>query len=85
MIPAWRDEAACLGMDTEMFFDKEKHQGKRGVFAPSPATERALKTCRSYPVRVECLEDELQYSDQHGVRGGYTARDRSRMNGRVVS
>lgn len=81
----WRDEAACIGMDTETFFDSDRSKGRGGGFTTSPATKFALATCRSCPVREDCLEDELRYADQWGVRGGYTARDRSRMNRRVVS
>lgn len=81
----WRDEAACIGMDPEMFYDGDRSKGRGGSFATSPATKLALATCRSCPVASECLEDEMQHADQWGVRGGYTARDRSRMNRRVVS
>lgn len=30
MIPAWRDEAACIGMDTETFFDSDRSKGRGG-------------------------------------------------------
>lgn len=64
----WRDMAACLGMDTEIFFPR-----KGGT------AEKAKEVCSGCPVRAECLDDALRLGDETGVRGGLTASDRRRL------
>ncbi|WP_298049475.1 WhiB family transcriptional regulator [uncultured Bifidobacterium sp.] len=54
----WRDHAACLGMDPDMFF-------------PSPqdteAVRQAERVCRGCPVRRRCAE----WAAVHSRVGGY--------------
>lgn len=69
----WQSEAACVqpGLSSaeldEMFF---------GAYQ-----EAAVALCRACPVADACLEDALRslVSDDHGVRGGYTAEQRRSM------
>lgn len=77
----WRDQAACLGLDTELFF-------------PTGATGRALDqieqakaVCVCCPVAPECLEWALETSQDAGVWGGLSEEERrtlrrSRQRGR---
>lgn len=66
----WRDRAACLGLDTDMFFPH-----------PSEDPSAALAVCAACPVREECLTDALKVepsSKRYGIRGGLTAKARTR-------
>lgn len=69
---AWRDQAACAGMDTEDFYPPS------GAGGPIQAAA-AISVCKDCPVRVECLDAAMceEYGGQaYGVRGGLTADDR---------
>jgi WhiB family transcriptional regulator, redox-sensing transcriptional regulator len=69
--PKWYSEAACRGMDTDLFFPR------RG----EPA-EPAKAVCRSCPVREPCAElaADLHLGGEpvHGIWGATSARDRKR-------
>jgi hypothetical protein len=60
-LPGWRDKAACLDEDPELFF-------------PSGTTGRALQqieeakaVCRRCPVIKQCLQWALETNEQYGV------------------
>lgn len=59
---AWRDQAACLDMDPEIFFP-----GSGATFPPE-----AQAVCDSCPVRLDCLglalDTELEH--RYGYYGG---------------
>ena len=61
----WRRLAACRAMPTAMFFPA------KGV---NP--RRALATCMTCPVRVECLEWAVGMRERQGVFGGTTEKRR---------
>lgn len=68
----WRDQAACLDADPELFF--------RGVTSGNPLGEllpnaEAAAICDRCPVRPDCLWDAMATGDV-GVRGGTTAYQR---------
>jgi WhiB family redox-sensing transcriptional regulator len=63
---AWRLEAACRGMDTELFFPE------RGE-----ATAPAKATCAECPVTEPCLEAGLD--ETFGIWGGVSVRERRRI------
>lgn len=66
---SWRVEAACLGMDTAMFF-------------PSTGESThpdAVGACHRCPVRAECLEDALATHERYGIWGGASERERRRI------
>ena len=67
----WRDQAACLGMDTETFF------------APAGSQDRAdaIAVCKSCTVPRECLQDALTvpWKEDRGIRGGLTEDARKKM------
>lgn len=64
---SWRDLARCKGMNTEIFFPLKSEP---------EAFAAAVTVCSQCEVRDECLEDALEYADEHGVRGGLSARAR---------
>jgi len=63
----WRDDAACIGADVEIFFP---HSGVSDM--------PAKMICAICPVRGECLEDALAAGRTlQGVFGGLNMRERS--------
>ena len=57
----WRDDAACRGLDTDVFFPLTDEDA-------GPAKE----ICATCPVREACLEFALQTRQADGVWGGLT-------------
>ena len=73
----WRESAACIGLDTEMFYAHEAHAspGKRRASA-----RYAINVCRTCDVAAQCLDAALaEPGPQHGIRGGTYAKERTRM------
>ena len=67
--PPWMRDAACRGMDPELFFPE------RGA---SPADyEEARAVCATCPVRQECAEYAVP--EKHGIWGGLSERERRRV------
>jgi len=64
----WRDRAACLTADPELFFATHKID-----------VERAKDICRKCPVIRECLMNALGQSNQHGVAGGLSESERKAL------
>ncbi len=64
LVPEWYDDAACQGVDTELFYPE--------VGGSSGAT-RAL--CDACPVRAECLQVALD-NDLPGIWGGTSTNQR---------
>lgn len=69
---AWRDRAACLGLDVNMFYPE------RG-----DATEEARAICHGCPVREDCLDWALRHEPDFGIWGGVGAVARGRIRGRA--
>lgn len=70
---SWRDQAACIGEDPEVFFA-----------APSESSDRALAlaVCDGCRVWEACLKDALATETTgsvHGIRGGTTPERRQLM------
>jgi WhiB family transcriptional regulator, redox-sensing transcriptional regulator len=66
----WRDDAACLHADPDLFFP---------VGTAGPAlrqVEKARRVCLACPVRVPCLEWALSEGVSSGVWGGTTEEER---------
>lgn len=74
---AWMAEAACAGMDSDLFFAELA----RGYNARHAYTT-AIETCQRCPVRQAC-EDFAQTEpvERHGVWGGLTPEQRRRARG----
>jgi WhiB family redox-sensing transcriptional regulator len=69
---SWLDDAACRGMDAELFFP--------GRGEPSAA---AKAVCRPCPVRFDCLSYALNNGEKHGIWGGLSERERRRLRRRI--
>ncbi len=65
----WAGRAACLGMDTELFFPRRAEQ-------VPPEVRDACNRC---PVRGPCLDYALPRFDLLGVWGGTSALERKQM------
>ena len=66
--PAWQRYANCLGVDPDLFFPE------RGG-----STREAKEVCRGCVVREECLQYALDNSEQFGIWGGMSERERRRL------
>ena len=64
----WQDQAACLGMDPDLFFPE------RGA-----STREAKSICRTCVVNGECLEYALANAEKFGIWGGMSERERRRI------
>lgn len=74
---SWRDAAACLGADPEMFFP---------VSSSDPAAaelSNAKRLCGQCPVSVSCLRWALSHGVTAGVWGGTTEEERRRLRGKI--
>lgn len=65
---AWRDRAACRGLDPELFFPP------RGDTGPE-----ARAVCADCPVQDECLTWALERDERFGIWGGQTQRSLNRI------
>ena len=68
MTMTWREHAACLGADTDLWYPE---RGER--------TAEAKAVCAACPVRAECLAFALDNGEKFGVWGGKSERQRRRM------
>jgi WhiB family transcriptional regulator, redox-sensing transcriptional regulator len=69
----WREHAACVDVDPELFFP---------LTASGPSereTAQAVAVCSSCQVRLECLDWSLTQEIVHGVWGGLSEADRTTM------
>lgn len=70
---SWRESAACLGADTELFFPV-------GFAGPAASDIQAAKAfCARCPVRACCLTYALDTGQMAGVWGGYDENERRLM------
>ncbi|MGA5496688.1 WhiB family transcriptional regulator [Streptomyces cinereoruber] len=69
---SWRDEAACVGWNPELFFPV----AEKGVPA-SLKTRPAKEVCGACPVVAECLAHALQRPEEYGVWGGLDEYERA--------
>ena len=70
--PSWREQAACQGMPTELFFP-DRGRYPKGV----DRTEHPRSVCSDCLVTQQCLSYGLQ--EMHGVWGGTSSRERRIM------
>jgi WhiB family transcriptional regulator, redox-sensing transcriptional regulator len=65
----WQMFANCLGTDPDLFFPE------RGA-----STKEAKAVCQGCVVREDCLEYALANGEKFGIWGGYSERQRRRIN-----
>lgn len=70
----WRDQAACLGVDPEVFHpigdSWTHHQADADI---------AKAICRQCPVVDECLEWAIGHGDKYAIAGGLTPAERAAL------
>jgi len=67
---SWKEFAACKGLPTALFFPEN---GK--------VSSEIIEMCEDCSVQIECLADAFRFPspEDHGIRGGVTARTRRKM------
>ena len=68
----WQLNAACRGMDSEVFFHPD---GQRGA-ARAERERKAKAVCESCPVLMQCRDHALKVREPYGVWGGLTEEER---------
>lgn len=66
----WMEHALCTQVDPELFFPTS---------GAIDSTRNAKRVCRNCPVRNECLSWAVENPALHGVLGGTTERERSKI------
>jgi WhiB family transcriptional regulator, redox-sensing transcriptional regulator len=72
----WREDAACRGEDSELFFPV----GSTGPALPQIAA--AKEVCAGCPVREACLEFAMSTGQGYGIWGGLTEDERRSLRRR---
>lgn len=67
---AWTNEAACDGMDRELFFAESANE-----------IRAAKKICAACPVAIPCLVYALEWDHADGIWGGTTGKERAGLVG----
>jgi WhiB family redox-sensing transcriptional regulator len=76
LIPAWHRQAACRGMDDEVFF------GQSDTGSPSLTQKQVAEAkliCDRCPVFRECLQHSLEQRECYGVWAGTSRRTRLKL------
>ena len=73
--PNWYRAAACRDVDVSVFYPLDND---RGVLAQR-RTYQAKQICRTCPVARVCLTVALATDERHGIWGGLTPAERSRL------
>jgi len=70
--PNFRERAACLGVNTELFFPPPGNRGGSRDY------KEAIQICKGCPVTRDCLETALSWGSgsQAGVFGGLAPQNR---------
>lgn len=68
---SWRSEAACRGMDPNLFFATR-------LDGPG-VTAYAKRVCGECPVQDQCLRYALTSGERHGIWGQADEKQRARM------
>ena len=71
---SWRDLAACVGVDSDVFFPS----APLGRPSEPDGYMQARLICGSCPVSAECLQDAVRHKSQVGMFGGWTPQERKR-------
>jgi WhiB family redox-sensing transcriptional regulator len=72
---SWRADAACSGVDSDIFFPAAEDD--------VAAATQAKAICVECPVREACLQYALTTNQTAGVWGGLDAGDRRRLRRRI--
>lgn len=64
----WQDQAVCAETDPDAFFPEK-----------GGSTKEAKKICLGCDVKDECLKYALDHDERFGIWGGYSERERRRL------
>jgi WhiB family transcriptional regulator, redox-sensing transcriptional regulator len=67
---SWRANAACRGMDTDLFYPEGRGRALR------LREQIAKQVCADCPVTRECRQFATQYPERYGIWGGRTEGER---------
>ncbi len=70
----WREQAACRGLPTNMFFHPRQERGPQRRRRES----EAIAVCRKCPVITECRAHAEWVPEHYGIWGGLTEDERHR-------
>lgn len=73
----WRDDAACSGMDPNVFFPVDEGRSASSAL-------QAKSVCRGCPVRGACMHWATTVSVDYGVWGGFTGDERRALRFRAT-
>ena len=68
----WRDRAACVGAEREVFFPTQGED-----------VRRAKAVCAACPVRADCLDYAMRWDIRYGIWGGLSEKQRRRLRHEV--
>lgn len=72
---SWRDQAACLDHDPELFY---AHEAAKTARLRDKATRTAFNICAACPVRQACYDEAIELGGtQHGILAGTLASERT--------
>lgn len=75
----WRDDAACAGMETDIFFPMGSGD-PRVAEATRLSVCVAKAICNDCPVIGACLQEAIRLGDVYGIFGGLTGTERRAMS-----
>ncbi|TQC41413.1 WhiB family transcriptional regulator [Rhodococcus sp. WS4] len=70
----WREDAACRGLESSVFFSPDAERGH----ARARRESRARRICAACPVLSRCRDHALASGEPYGIWGGMTETDRRR-------
>ena len=74
---SWRADAACSGVDSDVFFPASEEDEQ--------AVAQAKAICAECPVREACLQYAFETNQEAGVWGGFAEDDRRRLRKRWLA
>ena len=77
----WREQAACRGMDTALFFGPDIGDGQGAANGSSSWVAEAKRVCCGCPVAVDCAEQAVANNEPYGVFGGLSRSERRYIAG----
>jgi WhiB family redox-sensing transcriptional regulator len=69
----WRPEAACLGLDPELFFSSDEIVNRQERLEREA---EAKAVCTRCTVRTECLNYAIDAGERYGIWGGLSPQER---------
>ena len=76
---AWRYDAKCRGIDTEIFFPPRDKDLYTNIADKAKAVCLGNDGEPACPVRKECLKEAIKNDELHGIWGGLSHRERNAM------